>query len=150
MREEIIVNSAHGIRRESASEAGKGAMIWRRLIKRDAEKLLKGDSVVDLGFQFRVGVNTEPLLEEETFQKEQRRIDFISFVTLPVGVISDQDAIDTRPIDNGIDFLHSFDREVTFERIDKSDVGKGKVGIDFFEAHSSSKTVNGQKLWQKN
>jgi hypothetical protein len=33
-------------------------MIGGRLIKGDSQKLLKGDSVVDLGFQFRVGVNT--------------------------------------------------------------------------------------------
>ena len=125
-------------------------MIGGRLIEGHSEKLLKGDPVVDLGFQFGIGVNTEPFLEEETFQKKQRRIGFISFVTFPDGVISDKDAVNVGPIDSGIDLLHSFDGAVAIERVEKSDIGKGEVGIHFLEAHSSSMRMNLKEIWQKN
>jgi hypothetical protein len=39
----------------------------------------------------------------------------------------------------GFDLLHSFDGAVTFERVSKSDVGKGKVSIYLFIAHMSSR-----------
>jgi hypothetical protein len=124
-------------------------MIWGRLFKGDSQEFLKRYSIVDLGFQFRIGVDVEPLLEKQTFQEEKRGIGVISFVAFADGVISDQDAIDARPIDNGIDFLHSFDRAITFERVEKSDVGKGEVGIDFFEAHSSSIVMDLKEQWHK-
>ena len=56
----------------------------------------------------------------------------------------------TCPINYGIGLLHSFDGAVTIEGVEKSDVGKGKVGIDFFEAHSSSRLIDLKELWQKN
>lgn len=149
MAEELIIDSVHGIRGKSASEAGEGAMIRRWLIKGDPQKFLKRYSVVDLGFQFRIGVKTEPLLEE-TFQKEERRIGLIAFVAVTDGVISHKDTINTGPIDSGIDLLHSFDGTVTIEGVEKSDVGKGEVGIGFFEAHSSSRRIDLKELWQKN
>ena len=135
----FIIHGAHGIRREPASETGKGAMIGRRLIEGYSQKLLKGDPIVDLGFQFGIGVNTEPFLEKEAFQQEQRWIGFTSLVTFPDGIISDEDAINVCPIDSGIDLLHPLNGAVAIERVEKSDIGKGKVGIHFLEAHSSSK-----------
>lgn len=74
----------------------------------------------------------------------------ISFVTFANRVISYQDRIDASPIDSGIDLFHSFDSAVMFERIGKSEVDKGEVGIDIFEAHSSSKQQELKELWQKN
>ena len=62
-----MVDHAHGIFGESASESGKGRMIGRRLIKGKTQKLLKEDPVVDLGFQLRIGVDLEPLLEQQPF-----------------------------------------------------------------------------------
>jgi hypothetical protein len=70
-----------------------------RLIKRDSQKFLKRYSVVDLCFQLRIGVDAEPLLEEQTFQKQKKRIGLISFATFSDGVISDQDAINADPIE---------------------------------------------------
>ena len=32
-------------------------------------------SIVDLGFQFRIGINFKPLLKREAFHKEKRRVD---------------------------------------------------------------------------
>jgi len=125
-------------------------MIGGRLIEGHSQKLFEGDSVVDLGLQLRVRVNTKPFLEEETFQKEQRRIGFISFVTFADGIISDKDAVNAGPIDNGIDLLHSLDGAVAIKRVKKSDVSRGEIGIDFLEAHSSSRRVYLQELWRKN
>ena len=65
------------------------------------------------------------------------------------GVISHKDTINAGPIDNGIDLLHSYDGAVTFDGVEKCDVGKGEVGFHFFEAHSSSRLIDLQDLWQK-
>ena len=42
-------------------------MIRRRLIKRHPQEFFKRDPVVDLSFQFGIGVDTEPLLQEKAF-----------------------------------------------------------------------------------
>ena len=116
----------------------------------NSQKDFEGASVVDLGLQFRVGIYPGPLLEEETFQKEKRGIGCIAFVTFSDWVITYQYRIDAGPIDSGIDFLHSFDGKVMFERVGKHEVDKGGVGIDFFEAHSSSRLIYLQESWHKN
>ena len=45
-------------------------MIGSVIFKGEPQELFEGYSVVDLGFQFRVGIDAEPLLEEEAFHKE--------------------------------------------------------------------------------
>jgi hypothetical protein len=125
-------------------------VIGRKLLQGDSQEVLEGAPVVDLGLQFRIGIYSEPLLEEETFQKKKRGIGCIAFVTFADRVISYQNRIDASPIDSGIDLFHSFDSAVMFERIGKSEVDKGEVGIDFFEAHGSSKQQDLKELWQKN
>ena len=142
-------DSAHSLWRKSASEAGEGAMIWRRLIKRNSQKLLEGYSIVDLGLQFRIGVKAEPLLEKEAFQEQKRGIGFIPFAAFSDRIISDQYAVYSGPIDSGIDLFHSADGAVTIQRVEKGDVGKGEVRFHFLEAHSSSRCMNLKKLWQK-
>ena len=64
-------------------------MIRRKLLQGDSQKVLEGSPVVDLGLQFRIGIYSEPLLEEETFQKKKKRgIGCIAFVTFADRVIS--------------------------------------------------------------
>ena len=38
------------------------------IIKRQPEELLERDSVIDLGFQFRIIVDFKPLLKKKAFQ----------------------------------------------------------------------------------
>jgi len=45
-------------------------MIGSIILKGEPQELFEGYSVADLGFQFRVGIDAEPLLEEEAFHKE--------------------------------------------------------------------------------
>jgi hypothetical protein len=51
------------------------------LIKGKSQELLEGNTVIDLGFQFGIGINLKPLLEQNTFEQEQRRISFSAFST---------------------------------------------------------------------
>jgi hypothetical protein len=102
-----------------------------------------------LGLQLGIGFKVEPLLEGETFQKQKRGIGFIPFVAFSDRIVSDQDPVYSRPIDSGIDLFRTADGAVTIQRVEKSDVGKGKVGFHFFEAHRLSRWVNLKKLWQK-
>jgi len=136
-----MVDHPHGIFGESASEPGKGGMIWRRLIEGETQKLLKGGPVVDLGFQFRIGVDLEPLLEQEAFHQDQRRISLVPFGAFADGIVSQEQGFDSRPIHYGIDLLHSFDGPITFQRRKQGDIGEGEVGFHFLEAHMSSRMV---------
>ena len=83
-------------------------MIGGRKINRELQKRSEGVTIVYLGFQFGIGVDTEPLLEKETFEQDKRRICFISFKTFADGIASDQDLFDGLPIDGGINFFHPF------------------------------------------
>jgi len=144
-----MIYQTHGIFGESTSEPGEGGMIGRRLIEGETQKLLKGGSVVDLGFQFRIGVYLEPLLEQEAFHQDQRRISLVPLGAFSDGIVSKEQGFDSGPIDNGIDLLHSFDGPVTFQRRKQRDVGEGEVGFHFLEAHSSSRRMNLKEIWQK-
>lgn len=137
-----MVDHAHGIFGESASEPGEGGMIGRRLIEGETQKLLEGGPVVDLGFQFRIGVDLEPLLEQEAFHEDQRGISLVPLGAFTDGIVSKEQGFDSGPIDNGIDLLHSFDGSVTFQRRKQGDVGEGEVGFHFLEAHRSSREMN--------
>ena len=125
-------------------------MIGGRKINGKLQESPEGVSIVYLGFQFGIGIDAEPLLEQETFEQDKRRICFISFKTFADGIVSEKDLFDGLPIDGGINFFHSFDGPIPFAGVKKSNVGKGRVGIDFFEAHSSSRLVDLKELWQKN
>jgi len=117
-------------------------MIWGRLVERDSQEFLKRYSVVDLGFQFGIGIDAEPLLEKETFEEEKRGIGFIPFVTFSDGIISHKDSINSGPIYDGIDLLHPVDGAIMLKGVEKGDIGKREVGIGFFEAHSSSGAID--------
>jgi hypothetical protein len=53
-------------------------MIGRRIIKGKAQELFEGYSVVDLGFQFRVGIALKPFWSSRHFISI-RRIGFVFF-----------------------------------------------------------------------
>ena len=60
-------------------------MIGRSIIKRKPEKLFERDSVVDLGFQFWIGIDFKPLLKKQAFHKEKRRVGAVPLKVLPTG-----------------------------------------------------------------
>jgi hypothetical protein len=57
-------------------------MIGNGIVKRKPQKLFEGDSVVDLGFQFRIGIDLKPLLKNKAFHENKRRIGIVSFEAL--------------------------------------------------------------------
>ena len=81
----------------------------------------------------------EPLLEQEAFHQDQRRISLVSFGAFADGIVSQEECFDLGPIDNGVDLLHSFDGPVAFQRREQRDIGEREVGFHFLEAHSSSR-----------
>jgi hypothetical protein len=124
-------------------------MIGRGKINRELQKFPKGVSIVYLGFQFGIGIDAEPLLEEKAFEKNKRGIGFISFKAFADGIVSEKDRFDGFPIGDGVNLFHSLDGPIPFAGVKKGNVGKGQIGIDFFKAHSSSRQVDLQELWQK-
>jgi len=68
----------------------------------------------------------EPLLEQQAFHKDNRRVSFVSFIAFTAGIIPHEDVFDFGPIYDGIDLFH------------------------FLEAHKSSSGVNLKEVWHKN
>ena len=81
-------------------------MIGSGVIEVKPQELFEGGSVVDLGFQLRVGIDVKPLLKEQAFHKQDGRIGFISPSAFTDGIGSGEQVFDSRPIHDGIDLLH--------------------------------------------
>ena len=150
MGKQFMIDHAHSVFRESASEPGEGGMIGSGIIKGEPQEFLEGDSIIDLGFQFGVGIDLKPLLEQEAFHEDQRRIGFIALGTFADGIVFHEQIIDTGPIHDCVDLLHSFDGPVLFDGRKKREIGKGEIGFHFLEAHSSSREMNLKEVWHKN
>jgi hypothetical protein len=54
-------------------------MIRGRFTEGKGEEYFKGQTIVDLVFEFRIGVDMEPFLEHEAFKQQQRRISIGAF-----------------------------------------------------------------------
>lgn len=65
-----MVDHGHGFFGESSPEPGEGRMIGSSVIKRKPKVYSEGDSIVDLCFQLRDGIDFEPLLEKNTLYEK--------------------------------------------------------------------------------
>jgi acyl carrier protein phosphodiesterase len=97
-----MIDHAHIVFRESSSEPGEGGMIGSGIVKGKPQELFEGDSVVDLGFQLRVGIDLKPLLKKKALHKENRRIGVISFKAFTDGVISQKQGFYSGPVHSGV------------------------------------------------
>jgi len=59
----------------------------RRLGKRKTKEVFERNPVVDLSFQLGVGIDLEPLLEQEAFHEDQGRPCLVAIGTLADGII---------------------------------------------------------------
>jgi hypothetical protein len=87
-------------------------MIGRGSIEREPEELFKGQPVVDLIFEFGIGVDAEPLLKEHTLEKQQRRVRIGTFTAGTDGIVSHQDLFNALPIDSVIERIHKFEAAI--------------------------------------
>ena len=78
----------------------------------------------------RVGIDTEPLLQKQAFQEQKGMIGFGAFSIFPDGIASEYQLLNLGPVDDGVDFLHSFDGAVSIHRVEEGDVGR-KNGVLF-------------------
>jgi len=113
-------------------------MIGSGVIEGEPQELLEGQSIIDLGFEFGVGADMEPLLEKQTFHKDNRMVGLISFGAFSDGIVFHEKVFDSGPINDRVDQFHSFDCPVFFERRKKGDVCESEVGLHLFESHRSS------------
>ena len=110
-------------------------MIWRWSIEREAEKLFKRQSIIDLVFEFGVGVDAEPFLKEHAFKEEQRRIGIRALTAGPHGILSHQDLFNALPLDGVIEFIHQFEAAVVFEGACQCQVSESEGIAHLFVAH---------------
>ncbi len=87
-------------------------MIGRWSVERELEELFKGQSVIDLIFEFRVGIDTEPLLKEHTLKEQQGRVRICTFTAGTDGIVSHQDLFDAVPSDGVIERIHKFETAI--------------------------------------
>ena len=147
MGKQFMINHAHSVFGESASEPGESGMIGSGIIKGEPQEFFEGDSIIDLGFQLRVGIDLEPLLEQEAFHKYQGMIGFIALGTSADGIVFHEQGFDLGPIHDGVNLLHSLDGPVLLDGRKKREICKGEIGFHFFEAHSSSRMMNLVEVW---
>ena len=83
-------------------------MIGRRLGKGQAEECFKGQPIIDLIFEFRIGVDPEPFLKQQAFEQKQGRVGVGTLTAGSYGVVREQELFDTAPIDGSIDGFHEF------------------------------------------
>jgi len=145
-----MIDHPHRIFIKPSPEPGESRMIGRSIIKRQPQELLEGIPVVDLGFQFQIGVDFKPLLKKQAFHQENRRVGAVSLKAFTDGIVSQKQAFDFGPVNDPIDFFHSLDGPVLFHGVKNGDVGEGEIGFHIFEAHGSSKQFNLQESWHKN
>ena len=144
-----MIDHPHRIFIKPSPEPGESRMIGRSIIKRQPQELLEGIPVVDLSFQFRIGVNCKPLLKKQAFHQENRRVGAVTLKAFPDGIISQKNTFDSGPVNDTIDFIHSLDGPVLFHGVKNGDIGEGEIGFHVFEAHGSSKQFNLQESWHK-
>jgi len=137
-----MIDHPHRIFIKPSPEPGESRMIGRSIIKRQPQELLEGIPVVDLGFQFRIGVDCKPLLKKQAFHQENRWVGAVSLKAFTDGIVSQKQALDSGPI-------HSLDGPVLFHGVKNGNVGEGKIGFHIFEAHGSSRRFNLQESWPK-
>jgi len=77
--------------------------------------------VVDLSFQFRIGIDLEPLLKKKALHKDKRWIGVVSFKAFTDGIFSHEEAFNSGPVDSGVDLFHSFNSPF-FSMEAKSDI----------------------------
>ena len=63
-------------------------MIRRGFVKRQLQELFKGQPVVELVFQFGIGVDVEPLLEHQTFKRQERQVGVGAFTACANSVMA--------------------------------------------------------------
>ena len=124
-------------------------MIGRGIIHGKSQKPFERGSIVDLGFQFGVGIDVKPLLKEQAFHQQGGRISFMPPGAFTDGIGSCEQGLDSGPVNDGIDLLHSFDGPVLVHVRVKRNIGECEVGLHFFEAHCSSNHIDLKELWHK-
>ena len=147
MGKQFMIDHAHSVFGESASEPGEGGMIGSGIIEGEPQEFFEGDSIIDLGFQLGVGIDFKPLLEQEAFHEDQRRPCLVALGTFADGIVSHEQIIDAGPIHDCVDLFHSLYGPVLFDGRKKREICKGEIGFHFFEAHMSSESVYLKGIW---
>lgn len=119
MQQHCRIDLSHCLFRQPAAKTAESRMIRRRLIEGKSEKLLERDTVIDLGFQFGIGFDMEPLLQQKALEQQQRRISACTFNAFTNGIMLQQQVFDRRPVNDGIYFSQSRNSAVTFHGIQK-------------------------------
>jgi hypothetical protein len=135
LTQDLGVDRVYGGFGQSAAEAGEGGVIRCGLAEGQAQKGFEGESVVDLVFQLGVGLNAEPLLKQQAFEKHQRRVGTGAFLAGAHGVVAEQDGFDTRPVDGAAELLHELDAAVLFQAVGQGKVGEIQAAGGLFESH---------------
>ena len=64
-------------------------MTWRGLAKGDPEEFFERQAVIDLVFEFGIGIDAKPLLQQHAFKQQYGRVCVSAFAAGPAGVVTE-------------------------------------------------------------
>lgn len=106
-------------------------MIRCGLIHGQSEKGFKGDAVIDLAFQIRIGGDLKPFLKHQTLEQQKRRIGLTTFGMFSGMIELFKQLVDRVPVDGQVElFEHGQGAVFSGDHFD-SKVGKGNVARGF-------------------
>ena len=81
-------------------------MVRRGFAEGQTQEFLEGQAVIDLIFQFGIGGNTKPFLQQQAFKQENGRVGFGAFLASADGIMLHENRFDTGPVNGSRDFFH--------------------------------------------
>ena len=114
-------------------------MVGRGPIKRKPHEPFKRWTIIDLFFQFRIGIDPKPLLQQHAFKPYHGRVCISTFATGTHRIMVQQDAFNPGPVNRGIQFRHEF--KTAIEGAFQSQVCETQGAVEFFVSHGILQVV---------
>jgi hypothetical protein len=99
------------------------------------EKGSEGDSIVDLTLEFRIGLDLEPFLKQQTLEEKQGRVSPLPLLRLAGFVVLLEKLLDGIPVYDLIKFTKETIGSVFGRITADNQVSEGKVLFDCFVCH---------------
>ena len=90
-------------------------MVGRWFAKGQIEELFKRKTVIDLVFEFRIGLDTEPFLEHHALKQQQRGPCPGTFASGTDGIMVHEDLVNAALVNGFVELVHEFKTSVVFD-----------------------------------
>ena len=136
LAQDLGVDRVHGGFGQPTAEAGEGGVIRSGLAEGKAQEGFEGEPVVDLVFQLRVRLNSEPLLQQQALEEHQGRVGASAIFAGAHGVVAEQDGFYAGPVDGVAELVHELDGAVLLQAVGHGEVGEVHAARGLLESHA--------------